>query len=140
MVARKRKNDHLANDYLVGTIKKKDFVGINKINSETRKKLLSNTMVTYTIVDPSMLPYLRLGSMVHLHPRAIADINVGDVVFCKFHTSYYLNFVTAVNRTQGKVRISSAFEQAVGSGKGWTSEVFGVVVEYIEVPMNAEDY
>lgn len=73
----------------------------------------------------SMRPKVESGATVTLRPVDVAEVSVGDIVFCKVAGNYYLHLVSAVQSGGCRVQISNNR----GKVNGWTSSVYGLAVE-----------
>jgi len=89
-------------------------------NSTIADQLQRGETVSYRAHGNSMVPIVRSGQKVTVEPIAIADVSVGDAVFCKVRGSFYLHLVTG-RREDGSVQISNNH----GHVNGWTRSVFG---------------
>ena len=72
----------------------------------------------------SMTPLIKSNQKHVLAPVKLADVNIGDIVFCKVKGSYYTHLVTAKNDKKG-LQISNNH----GYVNGWTKQVWGKVIE-----------
>lgn len=122
--------------YLVGKFKNRDFKELRTINQGVAEKLSNNKRVRYTVLDPCMQPSIRVGSDVILKACRFQDLVEGDIVFCKIKKQYFILFVLNLDPVQKRARVGDAF----GKVWGWTPEIFGRVVKYLELQLLAEDH
>ena len=85
-------------------------------------ELNAGNSVTFKPKGTSMQPRINSGERVTASPD-ISDIVEGDVVVCKIKGNYYCHIVKKVG--DGKYLISNNR----GKVNGWTSNVYGKVVE-----------
>lgn len=87
---------------------------------ELVKRLQNGETITYKEFGNSMLPKMKNGCKVTVHPCKLEDCKVGDVVLAKVRGTHYLHYVKAI-ASDGKVQIGNAH----GHINGWTHTVFG---------------
>jgi len=87
---------------------------------ELVKRLQNGETITYKEFGNSMLPKMKNGCKVTVHPCKLGDCKVGDVVLAKVRGTHYLHYVKAI-ASDGKVQIGNAH----GHINGWTRTVFG---------------
>jgi len=79
----------------------------------------------------SMHPRIKSGATVTLEPVELADLKVGDAVFCKVRGNVFTHVVSALKGgpDNRQVQISNL----KGHVNGWTTTVYGRVIE-VEQP------
>jgi len=74
----------------------------------------------------SMTPIIKSGQEHRLAPSKWEDVEVGDIVYCKVHGSYYTHLVKAKNEDRGCLIGNNR-----GGINGWTKQIFGKVIEIL---------
>lgn len=74
----------------------------------------------------SMFPIIRSGQEHKLAPVKLAEVKVGDIVYCKVKGSFYTHFVKAINETKGCLIGNNR-----GGVNGWTKQIYGRVIEIL---------
>ena len=72
----------------------------------------------------SMTPLIKSGEEHTLTPATIDSVEVGDIVYCKVHGSFYTHLVKAKNLDKG-CQIGNNH----GHINGWTKNIYGKVVK-----------
>lgn len=75
----------------------------------------------------SMRPRILSGALVTLEPVALADVEVGDAVFCKVRGNIFVHLVTALQGGPENRRVQISNNH--GHVNGWTTTVYGRVTE-----------
>lgn len=72
----------------------------------------------------SMMPLIKSGEPHKLAPATLEQVEVGDIVYCKVKGNWYTHLVKAKDEKKGCL---------IGNNKGhingWTTKVFGKVIE-----------
>lgn len=76
----------------------------------------------------SMIPLIKSGQEHKLTPAKWEDVNVGDIVYCKVNGKFYTHLVKAKDEQRG-VQIGNN----KGNINGWTKQVYGKVIEVINL-------
>lgn len=72
----------------------------------------------------SMTPLIKSGQKHMLVPITLAEVKVGDIVYCKVKGNLYTHLVKQIDMTKG-VLIGNNH----GRINGWTKQVYGKVTE-----------
>lgn len=88
------------------------------------EKLKNGETFSYRPHGSSMKPKINSGDLVTVAPVDVADVVVGDVVYCKVKGRVFLHLVTAVG-DDGRFLISNNH----GHDNGWTRNIYGRVVK-----------
>lgn len=94
------------------------------MKQELIEKLSKGETIKYREKGNSMLPLIKSGELLTAIPTTVADLEVGDICFCRVKGSTLTHLVTAKD-TQGRVQISNN----KGHVNGWTKTVFGKIVK-----------
>lgn len=75
----------------------------------------------------SMTPIIESKQPTKLAPCKWEDCEIGDIVFCKVHGSYFTHLVKGKNDKRGLLIGNNH-----GKINGWTKNVYGKVIEIIQ--------
>jgi hypothetical protein len=89
------------------------------------EKLNAGETIKYKEYGNSMLPKLKSGVEVVVEPCKLEDVKVGDIVFSKVKSAYYLHYVKQIGN-DGRVMIGNAH----GYNNGWTRKIFGKLIDF----------
>lgn len=95
------------------------------INYKVKRLEAGETFIT-SEKGNSMVPLIMSGQEHRLAPVLLKDVDIGDIVFCKVNGRYYTHLVKA--KRPGVVLIGNNR----GGTNGWTSRVYGKVIEVIK--------
>jgi len=73
----------------------------------------------------SMSPILKSGQDHKLAPAKVADVQVGEIVYCKVKGNFYTHLV------KGKGEKGVLIGNNKGGINGWTKKVYGKVIEVL---------
>jgi phage repressor protein C with HTH and peptisase S24 domain len=93
------------------------------------EKLQAGETVVTSEKGNSMVPLIYSGQEHTLVPTTLAEVEVGDIVYCKVRGNMYTHLVKAKQDERG-VLIGNNH----GYDNGWTTQVFGKVIEVAGVP------
>lgn len=74
----------------------------------------------------SMHPRIPSGALVTLEPVTLADLKVGDAVFCKVRGTIFVHYVSALQGSPENRRVQ--ISNLRGHVNGWTTTVYGRVI------------
>lgn len=87
------------------------------------EKLQAGQVVQFRPRGNSMTGKVDDGDLVTVQPVAPEALEVGDVVLCKVHGTYYLHLITAKDGQRWQISNNK------GHVNGWTKTIFGKVTK-----------
>lgn len=87
------------------------------------EKLQAGQVVQFRPRGNSMTGKVDDGDLVTVQPVAPESLEVGDVVLCKVHGTYYLHLITAKDGQRFQISNNK------GNVNGWTKTIFGKVTK-----------
>jgi len=95
------------------------------INNKVERLLAGETIISKEPGN-SMLPIIKSKQPVTLEPATWESVEVGDIVYAKYHGKLYTHLVKSKNSEQGVL---------IGNNKGhingWTKNVYGKVINIL---------
>jgi hypothetical protein len=94
-------------------------------NYKLERLLAGETFITAERGN-SMAPILKSGQRHRLAPATWQDVEVGDIVYCKVHGTFYTHLIKAKNNDYG-----CQIGNNRGGINGWTKQIYGKVIEIL---------